>query len=129
MNDLKSVLQRLGDQGAVERRFALGGGGLSDQARTALEAYRRQAALVSGAVLAVVFAAVLVVLAASIFYLRNPAGLKLAVSGLGLSLGAALVVLRGTWKDWSQANLLLVLIEDARDDQIKRMIDTLIAKL
>lgn len=105
------------------------GGGLSDRAVTALKAYRKQAAIASWAILMAALAAFVFVLVASAIYLRDPSQLKLVVGGLGLSLGGALVALRSTWRDWSQANLLMVMIEDASDAQIQTLIDTLIKKL
>jgi hypothetical protein len=105
------------------------GGGLSGPAVAALNAYRLQASIVSWLVLLAVLAAFVVALVGSAIYLRDPGQIKLVASGLGLSMGGALIALRSTWKDWSQANLLLALIEDANEVQIQAVIDTLIKKL
>jgi len=124
MGNLKSLLQKVNEQAAYAQ-----GSALSIQARSALEAYRTRAAWASSAILIVVLVAAIVVIATSVYYIRDASALKLAVGGLGLSMGGALVVLRSTWKEWSYANLLLILIEDAREDQVGTLIDTLIKKL
>jgi hypothetical protein len=120
MTGLRTILE------GVVRTGDMQGGALSAEARKALISYRQRASWVANGVLAIVALAVLTVLVGSIYYFRSPANLKIAVGGLGLSLGPALVVLRGAWKDWGQANLMLILIQDAREDQIKRLIDSLI---
>jgi hypothetical protein len=102
---------------------------LSARAQGALERFRRQALLTSSAVIIAVLAGVVVVLVTSVLYLHDPATLKLAFGGLGLSLGGALILLRGVWKDWNYVNLLLILLEDAPDHQVQELFTTLQRKL
>jgi hypothetical protein len=104
------------------------GGGLSHGAITAITAYRRQAAFASWVVLSAAGALFIVTLIASTLYLRDPRQIRLVAGGLGVTLGGALVALRATWKDWSEANLLLALIDEASDAQIQSLIDRLIKK-
>ena len=105
------------------------GGGLSAQTVSALRVYRRQMTIASAAILVAALAAFILVLVASARYLDNADQLKGIAGGLGLSMSGALIALRGTWKDWSQANLLLVMVEDASDAQIERLLTALIKKL
>ncbi len=113
----------------VDSVDASGQAGLSERARRALEQYRRRAQLASTTVLVVALAVVAIVGGVSIFNLNNPTALKAAGTGLGLTLGGALILLRGIWKDWNYVNLLLVLVEDASDSQIKGLFDKLKRKL
>jgi len=121
MSSLKAVIEGI-DVVAQES-------GLSSGARLALEGYRNRAFWASTAVLVAAIAAVVIVGAASAFFLKDPVKLKAAEAGLGLSLGGALILLRGIWKDWNYVNLLLILIEDASDNQIAEIFDVLKRKL
>ena len=48
---------------------------------------------------------------------------------LGIGSGGGLEVLRRVWKDWSQTDLLLILIEDANEAQVTTIVNKLIKKL
>lgn len=105
------------------------GGGISDRAVTALTAFRRQALIASWIVLIATLAVFVASLAAALFFLNDPAKLKLVAGAFGVSLAGALLALRSVWKDWTQANLLLILIEEASDQQIQSLIEKLIRSL
>lgn len=81
----------------------------------------------------VVFCATLIVFGitvyATIAYIHDPATLGAITGAIGLSLGAALEVLRRVWKDWGEANLLLILLTEAREDQVAAMLEKLIGKI
>ena len=122
MATLKRVIENL-------RKIEPMGGALSSDAKVALEAHRRRSAVAGIVMMLVLLAAVVVTANASLLHVRDPSQIKLVSGGLGLSLGAALILLRSTWREWSQTSLLLVLVQDADDPQIGALLDKLAAKL
>jgi hypothetical protein len=105
------------------------GGGLSSRTIKALRAHRRRVGALGIVLFFAVLAGVTVAAYLSLRQADKVGDIKVVAGGLGLSLGAALELLRRTWKDWSQTGLLLILVEDARDDQIAVLLDKLSAKL
>ena len=102
---------------------------LSDRAIATLTAHRRTMGWVAGIVFAAVLVGVVIAAYVSIRYVDDPTSLAAVVAGMGLSLGAALTLLQRTWKEWSQANLLLILISEADEARIAALIDKLIDKV
>ena len=111
------------------RRVELQGSTLSDSALAALRVHRRNAAILGFIVLAVAIAAIVITAYSSLLHVHDPQSMKLVAAGLGLSFGGALLFLRQIWRTWAQSSLLLVIIEDANDAQIDRLLDTLIGKI
>jgi len=120
MAGLKSVLER-----ASGPRF----GGTSAVTVKALRAYRKQ----MFAIFLIVFATVVVGVATGAFslirFIDEPRALAEFSSAIGLTVGGGIEVMRRIWKEWSQATLILILIEDATEAQVKALIDKLIRKL
>lgn len=104
------------------------GGVLSAPVIAALEKHRRNNGILGIVVMVAVLAGVVVTAYASLTHVRDPNSIKLVAGGLGLSLGAALLLLIRTWKAYNNAGLLLVLIEDAREDEVKALLQRLIQK-
>jgi len=117
---LKSILERLN-----QAKFA--GGALSEAAIAALARHRTQ----SGAIGLVVVLAVLAgtVFTAFLSYKAAPGQIGVIAGGLGLSLGAALLLLLRVWREWSQSGLLLILIQDADEATVRSIIDKLTSEL
>jgi hypothetical protein len=79
------------------------------------------------------FGAVLLVLvgaaAITLRYLDSPGTIRAIFSILGISVTALTVQLTSLWKQKVSADLLLVLTRNVDEDQLKRILDTLLAKL
>jgi hypothetical protein len=54
---------------------------------------------------------------------------RVAAGVIGLGSGGGLEILRRIWKDWSQTDLLLILIEDASEAQVTTIVNKLTKKL
>jgi ABC-type lipoprotein release transport system permease subunit len=123
MSKLKSILQ-----GAVDGRLKTGGS-VSAQLITQLRKHRRQQFSV--------FVAIEVLLVIGVgfcaYYLvSNPANIaqaKLLAGMIGVGAGGGIEVVRRIWKEWSQTELLLLMIEEASEAQVTAIIDRLIDKL
>ncbi len=123
MKKLKTVLQE-----TSSRRFKAGGS-MSQEMLEALHAHRRSRSRIFFVLLVVLAAAVSLSL---IFVARfaGDAGSLIALAGaMGLSVGAGAEMLRRIWNEWSQADLLLILMEDASEAQIISLTDKLIDRL
>ena len=123
MVGLKGIVERL------NQSTTKAGGALSDKAVSALRAHRKRVGALGILLFVAVLAGATIAAYLSLRQAGKPGNIKIAAGGLGLSLGAALELLRRTWKDWSQTGLLLILIEDARDDQIAVLLDKLTGRL
>lgn len=104
-----------------------GGGALSADAIAALTRLRTQSAILG----MIVFAAILAgaVLSAWMSFRARPGDIAAVAGGLGMSMGAALLLLLRTWKQWTQAGMLLILIEDANEATVRQLINQLSKKL
>lgn len=122
MNDLKHVLTEI-SEGADKA-----GGTVSRRARVALRAHRKQRFDIS-----IVLASVVLICLAYSAYLLAEKGTQAAQSfamlaGIG-GTGASFEVLRRVWKDYTQTDLLLILIEDANEAQVMALISRLLKSL
>jgi hypothetical protein len=50
-------------------------------------------------------------------------------SGIGLGTGGAVEVARRIWKEWSQLDLLIILLREATEAQVNAIIEKLIGKI
>jgi hypothetical protein len=123
MASLDSILRR-----ATERRLR-GGGAVSVELSNELRAYRRQqfwvfVAIEAFLVLGVAFCA---------YYLavnpKDATAVKELAGLIGIGAGGGIEVIRRTWKEWSQTDLLLVLVSQASESQVTSIVDKLIGKL
>lgn len=117
---VKSVLRDVG-----QAKYA--GGALSASAVAALTRLRNRSALIGVAVLLAILAGT--IFAAYLSYAVKPDQIAVVAGGLGLSMGGGLLLLLRTWHEWSEAGLLLILIEDADEATIRSIIDRLVGKL
>jgi|SRR2546422_9795491 branched-subunit amino acid ABC-type transport system permease component len=105
------------------------GGTLSESVVKGLESYR-QRLFITFIVLFVVLIALVVFGSYGLARSMGDAGsLKAFVAAMGISVGGLVEAMRRTWREWSQTQLLLVLIEEAPESQIRALIDKLIQKL
>jgi hypothetical protein len=119
MGNLKAVLQRAADQ------FLKGGGGVASGVKRALRAHRQQQTTIS------IVLAILIVAAtgwSGWLLLTGATHSRQLAALLGIGTGGGLEALRRVWKDWSQTDLLLILIEDASEIQIATIVKKLTAR-
>lgn len=78
----------------------------------------------------VVFVAVLVVFCISIWatlaWIKKPEDYATFIGILGVSVGGAIELLRRISREWNQSSLLLLLLGQAKEDQIQELIGKLI---
>ncbi len=123
MKKLKTVLQETSN-----RRFKAGGS-MSQALLDALRAHRRSRSRIFVILLAALVAAVSVSLVLIVRFAGDAGSLSALAAAIGLSVGGCVELLRRVWHEWSQADLLLILAEDASEAQITALIDKLIEKL
>jgi len=122
MNSLKNILQR-----ASDRRSKAGGS--SDELIRNLQAYRQQQLTIF------IFIEVVLVLGLAFcaYYLTknpiNPGKVKLLSGLIGGGACGGIEMMRRIWKDWSQTQLLLILLPESTEAQVGVIIDTLRKKL
>jgi phosphate/sulfate permease len=121
MANLKTVLTKTTEQ------FLKGGGQVSPTVKRALRTHRQvQMRTCLGLIIG------LIVCASFAIYLLLASPSKgesiMAVIGIG-GTGGLLEALRRVWKDWSQTDLLLILIEDATEAQVSSIVDKLVKGL
>ena len=123
MSELKDILK-----GVDFKRDDMGGV-TSENMKKALNGFRRK----YFAIFVVLFVVLVVVVALGTvgvaFYIREPLQIAAVGTGLGITVGGTITVMRGVWKEWSQAELITILIEDAPEDSVRKLLDTLISKL
>jgi hypothetical protein len=123
MANLQSLLQR-----AVQRRLR-GGGAVSVELNNDLRAYRSHQFWIFVSIEALT---VFAVAACAYFLATNPketVALKALTGLIGIGAGGVVEVMRRIWKEWSQTDLLLVLISEASEAQVTSMVDKLIARI
>jgi hypothetical protein len=81
---------------------------------------------------AVYFGAVLIVLLAAIYALVSGvvtnSSVKIGIlGGAGITVTGMLTLIRGAVREWSQSNLLVVLVGQSDETQIQKILDALIA--
>lgn len=123
MGGLKTILQE-----AQNERLKLGGA-VSASLLRKLTAYRKRQFRIFIILEITLVAAV----ALCAYYLvTNPVGagrVQLLSSLIGIGAGGAVEVIRRIWKEWSQTDLLVMMLEGANEAQISTIIDKLITKL
>jgi hypothetical protein len=105
------------------------GGSLSEQARASLGALQRGLALQGWLVFIAVFVVAALAIWGAIVNIQDPKGLAAFSGALGLSVAAALELLRRTWRELGQTNLLLILLSESNENQIATLVDKLIKNL
>jgi hypothetical protein len=124
MSELNGVLERV----KLATRHA-GGGTVSDKAREALSGFRRKYFAIFVTLFAVLVATVILGMVGVAWYIREPVHMAVAGSAMGLTVGGTIEVMRRVWKEWSQAELLSILIEESSEETVTKVVDTLIGKL
>ncbi len=123
MSGLKQVLQD------VDADAFKAGGVLSSRVIEQLGGYRRQQFILFVVLFAVVIGAVIFGALGLAWFMRTPTQMAAFAGAMGLSVGGAIEMLRRVWQEWSQAALLLILVEDASEAEIKSLLERLISKL
>ncbi len=113
----------------VQRVDTKAGGTLSDRARTALGALQRSLALQGWLIFIAVFAGAALAIWGAILNIHDPKGLAAFSGALGLSVAAALEMLRRTWRELGRTSLLLILLEESSESQVATLVDKLIKDL
>ena len=122
MTNLKQILKD-----ACERRLKAGSAstGLIEN----LKAYRKQQFWIFVIMQSLIIAGV----AFCAYYLtthpKNTSQVKLLSGLLGIGAGGGIEVLRRVWKEWSQTELLLLVLPEASEAQITTLIDKLLKKM
>lgn len=105
------------------------GSALSQPAVAALDGARRASATMG----TIVFVAALVGVAVSVYlalcYVDDPKSMAAVSGAIGLSVGAALELLRRIWRDWSYFSLLLILVREADEAEVAEILRTMARKL
>lgn len=123
MSGLRKVLQSTHDE------KLRGGGAISQGALTRLNAYRKQQMIIFVVVeilvvMAVAFCAYMMVMSK-----LDSAGVASLTALIGIGAGGGLEVGRRVWKEWAQADLLVLLLSEATEAQVNSIIDKLLQKL
>lgn len=123
MSGLTKVLQSAADE------KLRGGGAISQGALSSLNAYRSQQMIIFVmveilVVIAVAFCCYLVVVSK-----LDSAGVASLTGLIGIGAGGGLEVGRRVWKEWAQADLLVLLLSEATEAQVNAIIDKLLQKL
>jgi hypothetical protein len=105
------------------------GGTLSDNARTRLGALERTLTVQGWLIFIAIFAGAALAIWGAILNIHDPTSLAAFSGALGLSVGAALEMLRRTWRELGRTSLLLILLDETSEAQIGALIDKLIKDL
>jgi hypothetical protein len=101
----------------------------SDAAVRRLSAIQRSLTIQGWLIFIAVFAGTVLAIWAAVLNVHDATGLAATSSALGLSVGAALELLRRTWRELGRTNLLLMLLDNANEAQVAALIDKLIKEL
>jgi hypothetical protein len=123
MSRLRKVLME------VQRLDSLAGGILSDGARTKLGALQRTLAIQGWLIFAIVFAGAVLSIWVATLNIHDAPSLAAFSGAAGLSVGAALELLRRTWRELGRTNLLLILLDDCNEAEISALLEKLIKDL
>lgn len=123
MSGLKQVLED-----AAARRVKMGGAA-SDAVIGGLRSHRRHMSLAFWVIFVVLICAVALGAFGLAWFITDPTNLAAFSGAMGLTVGGAIELMRRAWKEWSQASLLLILVEDATEAQIRTLTDKVIQKL
>jgi hypothetical protein len=115
---------------AIQRGDAKAGPtAFSDAAMKQLSALQRNLAIQGWLIFIAVFTGAVLAIWAAAINVHDAGGLAAVSSALGLSVGAALELLRRTWRELGRINLLLMLLENASEAQVAALLDKLIKEL
>ena len=123
MENLRSIVER------AHARSLRAGGAVSTELIKNLRGLRKRQLVVFIALEALVL---LGVAFCAYWLTRSPNNVRQVelLSGLiGVGAGGGIEVMRRIWKEWSQAELLLILIGNASESQVTELIDKLTDKL
>jgi len=123
MSNLKSILQKV-DETSLDA-----GGAISINAIKELRDYRKKQFIIF---LVVEVLVVFGVVYCAYFLSRHPgqsAMVKAMIGLIGIGAGGGVEVMRRIWKEWSRTDLLLVLMSEASESQVKAIIDKLVKNL
>ena len=123
MSELKDKLKGV----SLKRDDA--GGVTSENMRAALRSFRKKYFAIFTVLFVVLIVVVIFGTVGVAFYIRRPLEIAAVGTAMGITVGGTITVMRGVWKEWSQAELITILIEDAQEDQVRKLLDTLINKL
>jgi hypothetical protein len=123
MGGLKGVLEEV-----AETKFKMGGS-ISASAIRALRTYRTQQYVFFVALFVVLVGIVVFGTYGLVLFIKQPNQMAVFTGAMGITVGGAIQLMRHMWKEWSQAGLLLILVEDASDAQVTALVDKLIKKL
>lgn len=124
MKRLKDVLRD------IERNHNKLGGAMSVKVREELDAHRRRQFRIFITIEVIVVVAIVGCVSLLVFdhlaesLVKNVAGMV----GIGAG-GGGFEIARRVWRDWSQTDLLLLLINGASDAQVRTLVDKLIERL
>ncbi len=123
MSGLKEIIR------SVDGKDLNVGGALYPKLKPLLTAYRRR----QWKVFVCVELFIVVVVIFSALYLAfssaDTTRVRLLSVVLGIGTGGGIEIMRRTWKEWAQTDLLLVLLSEATDSQVQGVIDTLKKRL
>jgi hypothetical protein len=123
MSGLKKIIEE------VSARTEKAGGAISTELLKKLRDYRKRQFTIF---LIIEILLVVGVIVCVIFIVENPAQttqVKVLGGIIGVGAGGGIEVMRRMWREWSQADLLILLLEEATESQVNAMIDKLIGKL
>jgi hypothetical protein len=101
----------------------------SDSAIKRLSALQRNLAFQGWLIFLAVFAGTVLTIWAAALNVHDAQGLAAVSGALGLSVGAALELLRRTWRELGRTSLLLMLLDTATEAQVAALVDKLIREL
>jgi len=113
----------------IQRVDTKAGGTLSDKARASLGALERSLALQGWLIFIAVLVGAALAIWAAIVNIHDPKGLAAFSGALGLSVAAALELLRRTWRELGRTSLLLILLDESSEAQVAKLVDKLIKDL
>jgi hypothetical protein len=123
MSELREVLERANFSSLTA------GGVMSDNVRTALAGFRKRYFVIFVVLFVVCVAVVVLGVVGVALNIREPAQMAAAGGAMGITVGGTIEVMRRVWKEWSQAELIVILIEEAPEDAVRNLLNTLIEKL
>jgi hypothetical protein len=113
----------------IQRVDTKAGGTLSAKARIKLGTLQRTLTVQGWLIFIAVFAGAALAIWGAVLNIQDAKGLAAVSGALGLSVGAALELLRRTWRELGRTSLLLTVLDEASEAQVGALIDKLIKEL
>lgn len=123
MSGLKKILEE------ASARAQKAGGAISPDLLKKLRNYRKREFFIF---LTIEITLILGVIACLYFIINNPAQtkqLKILGGMAGVGAGGVIEVMRRVWREWSRADLLILLLQEASEAQVNATIEQLIGKV